>query len=626
MTETQNVGDPMVTYTCKCGFRYEVVDFIDFDKKCPECEFHWEEEIFQVIQRVKNRENIKNKKIDPEEIVFNLYGAKKDGADPNEAYEQIVSYFKSMYFPKVMRDDRNEEVWIYLDGIYMPEGKSYLIEIMRDCLGKLYSKKHFNTTLNRVVADCFVDPNDFFNSNIEDSIPVLNGILNIFNKKLSDYSPEKIFFNKIPVRYDPKKECPKIKKFFGEIVKEEDVKLLSEFIGFSLYKKYYLNKSFILTGNGRNGKSTYLDLINHFIGKKNTSSLTLEDMKDSSSFDIVELHNKMINLAGDIGKKKLDDTALFKSLTGTEQIKANRKFLSPLYFVNYAKFIFSCNEIPRTADDSEGFFRRWVIIDFPYKFVPKNEYRQEEKNWKIDTPGIISQLYDNDELSGLLNLALESFNNIYKNKRFSDDSTVENITKEWKRKSNNVLVFCDDNISESFDSFIVKEELLQKYNEYCSKYNIKPQSERQFFSSVRKLFDAKDERKMVAGKRKYIFSGIKVKEKDKLPTLPISEGHFTPICSKQGKALKGESDRQHRQHGQFLDQKSNKIDNNIQKTTIDIERYFDMAYDQVKTQVGKNTIFVQDIADKIEFDESVLAKLISDGKYFEPRPGYIQRL
>ena len=623
MSDVFKMNQPIITYGCKCGYKYKILDFVDFEKKCPDCQFHWEEEIFEVIQRAKNRESIKNKKLDPENIIFNLFGSEKEGADPNLAHEEFVSYFKSMYFPKVMRDDRNEEIWIYLDGIYVPEGKSYLREIIRETLGKLYSNKPFNMALCRIVADCFVDPNDFFNSNIEEEIPIMNGILNIFTKKLTEFNPKKIFFNKLPVWYDPEKDCPFIKKFFNEIVKKDDVPLLSEFIGFSLYKKYYLNKSFILTGNGRNGKSTYLGLVKVFFGSKNTSSLTLEDLKDTASFDIVELHNKMVNLAGDISHKKIEDTALFKSLTGTEQIKACRKFLSPMYFVNHAKFIFSCNEIPRTSDNSEGFFRRWEMIDFPYKFVPKNEYIENDENVKIDIPNIDIKLNNKDELSGLLNLALDSLDIIYKNKKFSDDKTVENISKEWKRKSNNVLVFCDDYITESFDSFIVKEELLNKYNEYCVKYNITPQTERQFFSSIRKLFDVKDDRKVVDGKRKYAFGGIKLKV---LPTLPTKMGRFDPICEKPKNSLRVKTGGFDRHGRQIVEENEYKTNVNIQKATINIESYFDLAYDQVKKETNKNTIFVPDIEAKINFDENLLADLIEKGKYFEPKPGFIQRL
>jgi len=624
--DTQNVGEPMINYTCKCGFRYEVVDFIDFDKKCPECEFHWEEEIFQVIQRVKNRENIKNKKLDADEIQFNIFGAKKDGADVNEGYEQIVSYFKSMYFPKVMRDDKNEEIWIYLDGIYVPDGKCYLKEIMRDCLGRLYSLKQYNMVICRIVADCFVDPNEFFNYNIPEEIPVNNGILNIFTRELTEFTPEKYFFNKIPVWYDKSKDCPKTKQFFSEIVKKDDVELLSEFIGFSLYKKYYLNKAFILSGDGRNGKSSYLNLIKHFIGDKNTASLTLEDMEDSSSFDIIELHNKMVDIAGDIGGNKLQNTSLFKSLTGTETVKANRKFLSPLNFKNYSKFVFSCNKLPKVNDDSEGWFRRWVMIDFPYKFVTEKEHNPNVPNEKIMIPNIEETLYHRDELSGLLNMALNSLENIIEKKEFSDNNTVHNIMKKWKMKSDPLIVFCDEHIAEDFDKHTSKHELIKQFNLYCKKNNLKRLQDRKITNGIKKLFNVTEIR-LGTGNREYVFSGISLKNLQN-DTNVQKKVDFTLIGLKQ----KTPNDLKHMDEMDKLDKntkvtpKDNNTDIQKSKLVVNVEQYFDMAYDQIKKETSNNMVFIGDISRKIEFDDSLLQNLISEGKYFEPKAGFIQRL
>ena len=42
-------------------------------------------------------------------------------------------------------------------------------------------------------------------------------------------------------------------------------------------------------------------------------------------------------------------------------------------FINYAKMIFSSNELPPISDLSDGFWLRWILIPFPYQFLPKKE-------------------------------------------------------------------------------------------------------------------------------------------------------------------------------------------------------------------------------------------------------------
>src|SRR3989344_9695056 len=68
---------------------------------------------------------------------------------------------------------------------------------------------------------------------------------------------------------------------------------------------------------------------------------------------------------------------MLKQLTGRDYISANRKFLPRILFVNYAKLIFAANERPSPKDDSQAFFARWVLLDFPYTFTSQEEIDKE---------------------------------------------------------------------------------------------------------------------------------------------------------------------------------------------------------------------------------------------------------
>ena len=48
------------------------------------------------------------------------------------------------------------------------------------------------------------------------------------------------------------------------------------------------------------------------------------------------------------------------------------KFKNYFNYVNYAKLIFSCNKLPEAKDDTSAFFRRWILINFPYTFEGVN--------------------------------------------------------------------------------------------------------------------------------------------------------------------------------------------------------------------------------------------------------------
>jgi putative DNA primase/helicase len=157
-------------------------------------------------------------------------------------------------------------MWIYKDGIYVPNGKSEIKEFLRYLLGKWYSNWIFGKVYEKIEADTFVDIDKFFNSENKEEIPVLNGILNVNTLELTPYTPEKVFFNKIPVKFDPAKECPKIEKFLKDVLKnEEDIKVFYELAGFGLYKEYFIEKSIMLVGGGRNGKGKTIELLKNLL-------------------------------------------------------------------------------------------------------------------------------------------------------------------------------------------------------------------------------------------------------------------------------------------------------------------------------------------------------------------------
>ena len=176
-----------------------------------------------------------------------------------------------------------------------------------------------------------------------------------------------IFLKKIPIKYNPNADCPKIKEFINQIMREEDVVVLQELAGYCLWKDYPIQKAFALVGEGSNGKSTFLRLLTKLLGKENVSSISLQDLVNNR-FAVANLYGKLANIFADLPPEILKDTAKFKMLTGGDIITAEKKFKNPFKFYNYAKLIFSCNRLPVTYDDTTAFFRRWVIINFPNTF------------------------------------------------------------------------------------------------------------------------------------------------------------------------------------------------------------------------------------------------------------------
>ena len=435
----------------------------------------------------------------------------------SEATELVVSEIKKRFRIFTLRDDNKVEMWIYKEGIFIPEAKSFIKEFCRDILGKSYTSNFTNSVIEKIEADTFINQDEFFsNENIEE-IAVKNGILNIFTGELSPFTPEKRFFNKLPVEYNIDAKCPMIFKHFEAVLKnKEDIPLIFEMIGFCLLKDYKPEKAFMLIGEGRNGKSKTLDLLKRFIGVENCASIPIQRFEEDR-FSIAELHNKMANLCGDLSPKSLEATGFFKSLTGRDKQNAPRKFLSDISFVNYAKMIFCANELPYTYDDTEAFFRRWVLLIFPYIFVSRIEYDRISPNlrkkYKIEDTEIIYKISSPSELSGLLNEALSGLKRLIEQKDFSYTKSAHQVKRMWFSRSASFKVFAEDRLVADWDSVMFKEDLRESYFEYCQENNLTIDSDKKIKFVLVKQFGVSETRTTnPEGQRVYAWKGIRLRD------------------------------------------------------------------------------------------------------------------
>jgi len=435
----------------------------------------------------------------------------------DDATELIVEKIMENEYIYSTKNDHKSEMWIYCNGIYLPNGESEVRVFSREFLGKAYTPQRANKVIAKIRADTFIDEKDFFEmerKNIYEQ-PLTNGILNIKTREMTEFTPNKVFFNKLPITYDENCKCDKIKSFFEDILKsEDDVRVIYEMFGFILLRKYLMQKAFMFIGSGANGKSKLLQLIKLFIGSNNISSTPLNQLQPDSS-GVCELFGKLANISGDLDNSSLKRSGIFKELTGGDTLSAKRKFLTDLNFENYAKLIFACNDLPKVYDLSDGFWRRWVLLEFPFKFLPENEYfrldkKDIEKNkCKIADPKIIERITDDDELSGLLNMALDGLNRLFELKDFSVTIGTKQVKETWIRKSNSFIAFCLDSLDENFDGFVTKKELRRQFNVYCKKHKIKGAGDKEIKAILQDKYGVIESRKMINADYDYVWEGIK---------------------------------------------------------------------------------------------------------------------
>jgi len=431
------------------------------------------------------------------------------------ATENIVGMVEDMDFIYTTRDDIKSEIWIYDNGIYKPNGESYIKEFVRKVLLHAYTPQRANKVIAKIEADTMIDADKFFNVNYVDEVPILNGILNIKTREVTSFDPEKIFFNKLPLTYDKDATCEVIEKFFSDVLKEsDDVAVAFELFGYCLLKDHPIEKAFMFVGNGRNGKGKFISLLKTFLGAENCCSVPLNQLR-SDSTSVCELFGKMANLAGDLNNTALKETGLFKEITGRDMVGAKRKYLRDLFFTNHSKQIFACNELPRVYDFSEGFWSRWVLLEFPNRFIEQKEYDllgEDKGNSKVRDTEIIDKLTEASEMSGLLNVALDGLDRVRKQKDISSSKGTNETKNFWIRNSDSFSAFCLDMLEDNYEGFVSRKKLRSEFMKYCKLHHIKGASDKGMKVVLEDMFGAIEGRKWDGTTQEYVWEGISFKK------------------------------------------------------------------------------------------------------------------
>jgi P4 family phage/plasmid primase-like protien len=358
------------------------------------------------------------------EILEKIFEIISNGKDDDPVLWLTQEITKEFTF-KTMKD--NEQIYNYDNnkGLYVAGGE-WLIKEYCEMMHAEITSHQVQEVINHIKRKTGVDRSQF-DSN-PDMLNLENGLLNINDKVLSPHSVDYLSTVQLQVEYKERAVPPRILKFLRDVLCHEDIHVVLQMIGYCLYRDCEYEKAFMLFGGGSNGKGVLIKLIESFLGETNCSHRSLQDL-DKNRFAAANLYGKLANTFADLKSLKLSETGNFKMLVSGDSITAERKFEHPFSFRNYAKLIFSANEIPESDDKTDAFYRRWIIFHFDKKF----------QNGTEDTK-LINQLTTHDELSGLLNLALIALTQLIDEGGFHDKG-IEQTKKDYEENTNDVNAF-----------------------------------------------------------------------------------------------------------------------------------------------------------------------------------------
>lgn len=390
-----------------------------------------------------------------------------------------------------------ESFLIYENGVYNISGEKEAGRIIMDYMLPNYcimaSIRDCRDQWDILVSKDFDD----FNRNPY-LVNVRNGLLDIRDMSFKEHTPSYLSTVQLNVEYNPQIDCPQFKKFLNEVLDCKLIPLVQEIVGYLLTTNTASQKAFVFWGPARTGKSTLLWVVEYLLlGKKNVSNIPWQEIGDK--FKTAELLGKLANVFSDLPSKSIDDTGIFKVVTGEDYLMAEKKNKNPFKFKPFARLVFSCNELPRNyVDRTEGFYRRLIIVPFN---------RQIEKN-KIDKA--LKYKFQREK-EGIFNWALEGLKRLYENNfEFSENELTDGVKKEYKRENNNVISFVEECCELDGLFSCSRIEIYEAYKEFCVEAGLKTLSQIKFNKELEGNFNITRSR---SGKLRS-WNGVRIKLDD----------------------------------------------------------------------------------------------------------------
>ena len=414
--------------------------------------------------------------------------------DKTFLFDRFATWLKNTYHVVKI----NNQLHIYQNGIYV-EGEN-LGTVIRENIPNI--KKNQKAE----VFDCLRDITECKTQADARYIAFRNGVLDIVTGQMQPFSPELVITNQIPWDYNPEAYSELADDTLNKLAcGDQPIRaLLEECIGYCFYRANDYKKSFMLTGKGNNGKSTFLDCVKSILGDGNISALDLKELGDRFSTSM--MFGKLANIGDDIGDDFLQGSqvATFKKVVSGNRIKAERKGQDPFEFNPYVKLLFSANDIPRMKDKTGAVLNRLVIIPFNARFTKYLPSGEIDPDYN---PKIRYELVEQSSVEYLIRVGVEGLKRIIENQGFSKSDATEQMAEEYDLMNNPIKGF----FAEQEEGYIFREtvqDIFTRYQLYCNDCGIKPETKISFGKTVAEMFQVESKNTRVNGKQVRFYKQI----------------------------------------------------------------------------------------------------------------------
>lgn len=369
------------------------------------------------------------------------------------------------------------ELWFFEDGFWHPGGAQLLTHIIDEVAENHSDSENINDVLRRIRGTLRLKPVEF-----DISHPYLVGcssgiVVDLRTRQARKAVPGDLISMPIPVNYDPEARCPDFIRFLKDTqATDEDILTVIDFLA-SLLIVIPMDYFICAPGLGSNGRTTIKNLIRHFVGSDACRSIPLKDL--SNRFTSGFLLRCRVNFCSET---EISAVVLDFIKRCSEKMPVEQKFKGMLNALLYLKFFFDSNVMPSIPDSSYGAERRLVRLDMPWRYC--DAPNPEDPIEKQKDPKLLAKLVTPEELSGILNLALERTPTVLEELMVYDKNQFGLSEYSLQSRSGDVFLQLFVEVTGNEADKIFSTDLRECYLDYCTVTNSAPLSRKSLISFI----------------------------------------------------------------------------------------------------------------------------------------------
>jgi len=284
-----------------------------------------------------------------------------------------------------------------------------------------------------------------------------NGTLDLRTGRLKDHNPSDRITKIVPQDYDPDASCPRFDRFLKEaLVDDALIKFVKRYSGYTLTGITRERLLAILYGFGKNGKTTFVELLHEVLGDyaRNTDVETLLIKKyQGVGNDVAALKGARFVSAAEVEKGRRLAESKVKQLTGRDTVTARFLFGEPFDFKPEFKLWLSTNNKPVIQGTDDAIWDRIRLIPFTQRFEGSKADPKLPDKLRAELAGVFAWMVEG---------CLE-----WQEHGLEEPKTVTDATNQYREEMDTLAAFFEDRCVIREGLMTPASRLYKQYQMWC---------------------------------------------------------------------------------------------------------------------------------------------------------------